>query len=131
MGETAAELPVTPVPAENQAAYIERLDAGGTPTGEQFLITASDLPGSVATFHNITIGRDAAAVDLVLDDAGVSRLHARIHGSPYEGFWLHDEGSSGGTYLNFERLGLAPRRLEHGDVIQFGRLMFRFILTSS
>lgn len=129
--QTAAGLPIRPAPTENQVAYIERLDAGGTPTGEQFLIAVSDLPGAVRTFHNITIGRDATAVDLVLDDAGVSRLHARIHGSTYEGYWLHDEGSAGGTYLNFERLGLAPRRLEHGDVIQFGRVMFRFVLTSS
>jgi predicted component of type VI protein secretion system len=84
----------------------------------------------MATFHNVTIGRDPEAVDFVLNDASVSRLHARIHGDAREGYWLHDEGSAGGTYLNFERLGLAPHRLEHGDVIQFGRVMFRFVLTS-
>lgn len=115
--------------SDMQIAYLERLDAGGVPTGEQLLITQSSLPGPT-TFYNVTIGRDPTAVDFVLEDAGVSRLHARIHGSASEGYWLHDEGSAGGTYLNFERLGLAPRRLEHGDVVQFGRLMFRFVLTS-
>lgn len=129
--EEAAAFPLATARPSTQAqiAYIERLDAGGMPTGEQFLITQSSLPG-LTTFYNVTIGRDLAAVDYVLDDAGISRLHARIHGSTAEGYWLHDEGSAGGTYLNFERLGLAPRRLEHGDVVQFGRLMFRFVLTS-
>jgi predicted component of type VI protein secretion system len=111
-------------------AYIERLDAGGTPTGERFIITDSALPSPAAALRNVTIGRDPAVVDIALDDATISRLHARIHGSAYDGYWLHDEGSAGGTYLNFERLGLAPRRLEHGDVIQFGRAMFRFVLAS-
>ncbi len=134
VGEGAEEAVAFPPPAARpsghaQVAYIERLDAGGVPTGEQFMITQSSLPG-LTTFYNVTIGRDPAAVDFVLDDAGISRLHARIHGNAAEGYWLHDEGSAGGTYLNFERLGLAPRRLEHGDVVQFGRLMFRFVLTS-
>jgi hypothetical protein len=129
--QTAAGPPANkPPPSETQVATIERLDAGGTPTGEQFLIADSALPAPALIFHNVTIGRDAAAVNIVLDDSSISRLHARIHGDAREGYWLHDEGSAGGTYLNFERLGLAPRLLEHGDVIQFGRVMFRFVLSS-
>jgi hypothetical protein len=128
--QTAGPPAQKPPPKETEVATIERLDAGGAPSGEQFLITGSALPGPALTFYNVTIGRDPAAVDIVLDDSSVSRLHARIHGDAREGYWLHDEGSAGGTYLNFERLGLAPRLLEHGDVIQFGRVMFRFVLSS-
>ena len=74
---------------------------------------------------NITIGRSREGVDLVLGDRSVSPLHARLRrrGGDY---WLYDEGSASGTFVNFERLGLAPRRLEEGDEILFGRLRARF-----
>ncbi len=79
--------------------------------------------------ENVTIGRDTRAAQIALPDASVSRLHARIRwrGSAY---WLYDEGSERGTYLNFERLGLAPRRLHDGDEIQIGRVRLHFRLRS-
>ena len=74
---------------------------------------------------SVTIGRDAQEVGLRLDDESVSGLHARIR---YRGgkFWLYDEGSAGGTFLNYERLGLTPKVLEDGDEIQLGRVRMRF-----
>lgn len=79
------------------------------------------------TGANLTLGRDTASAQLVLDDPSISRLHARVRRSGGE-FWLYDEGSQEGTFLNFERLGLAPRPLQDGDTVQFGRLTFRFRL---
>jgi hypothetical protein len=76
---------------------------------------------------NVTIGRDEAAAQLVLDDKSVGRLHARIRWRNGR-YWLYDEGSAGGTTLNFERLGLAPRPLQDDDQIQMGRLRLRFRL---
>jgi predicted component of type VI protein secretion system len=64
---------------------------------------------------------------IVLDQPGVARLHARIRRRDGR-YWLYDEGSASGTTLNFERLGLAPRELRAGDQIQIGRLRFRFVL---
>ncbi len=80
------------------------------------------------TAADVTIGRDAAAVDVVLDAPGVSRLHARIRRDAAGEYWLYDEGSEQGTFLNYERLGLAPRRLQHNDVVQLGALGLRFRL---
>ena len=80
------------------------------------------LPGD-----NVTIGRDEAVAQLVLDDKSVGRLHARIRWRDGR-YWLYDEGSAAGTTLNFERLGLAPRPLQDGDQIQMGRLRLRFRL---
>lgn len=80
------------------------------------------LPGD-----NVTLGRDAVAAQLVLDDRSVGRLHARIRWRNGR-YWLYDEGSAGGTTLNFERLGLAPQPLADGDQIQMGRLRLRFRL---
>jgi hypothetical protein len=76
---------------------------------------------------NVTIGRDETAAQLVLNDKSVGRLHARIRWRDGR-YWLYDEGSTGGTILNFERLGLAPRPLQDGDQIQLGRLRFCFRL---
>lgn len=77
---------------------------------------------------DVTLGREPEAVDIVLDDPGVSRLHARIRRAGSGEYWLYDEGSIQGTFLNHERLGLAPRPLEHGDLVQLGRVTLRFRL---
>lgn len=57
----------------------------------------------------------------------LASLHARIRHQEEE-YWLFDEGSAEGTYLNYERLGLAPRILQDGDVVQFGTVSYRFRL---
>lgn len=79
--------------------------------------------------NNITIGRDPRLVQVPLADQSVSRLHARIRRRKGE-YWLYDEGSAGGTYLNFERIGLAPHLLQEGDQIQLGRVLLRFHLAT-
>ena len=77
---------------------------------------------------NVTLGREPGTVDIVLDDPAVSRLHARIRRDATGVYWLYDEGSAAGTFLNHEQLGLAPRPLQHGDLVQLGRLTLRFRL---
>jgi len=77
---------------------------------------------------NVTLGREPNEVDIVLADAGVSRLHARIRRDDGGQYWLYDEGSATGTFLNHEPLGLAPRPLQDGDTVQLGRLSLRFRL---
>ena len=64
------------------------------------------------------IGRTAQN-DIVLDEDGVSRRHARIRGDP-SGFWISDLNSSNGTFVNGERLGTEPRRLRHLDRVELG-----------
>lgn len=106
------------------------------PAGEPLRAVLEPLPEDAAGAaalsvpdDNVTIGRAADDVDLVLEDKSVSPLHARIRrrgGS----FWLYDEGSEQGTLLNYERLGLAPRELHDGDEIQLGRVRLRFRLLS-
>lgn len=77
---------------------------------------------------DVTLGRDPDHVDIVMDDPTVSRLHARIRRNAAGEYWLYDEGSIEGTLLNYQRLGLAPRRLQHNDVLQMGRITLRFRL---
>lgn len=81
----------------------------------------------VLTQANTSIGRDTAVADLVLADASVARLHARILQQGDE-YWLYDEGSAAGTFHNYGRVGLAPQLLQDGDQIGLGRVQFRFRL---
>lgn len=91
------------------------------PTTAHLILLDQEADPLPLNSDNITIGRDPEVAQLVLDDESVSRLHARIRRRD-GAYWLYDEGSANGTYLEFERLGLAPRSLEHGSVIQFGQV---------
>jgi hypothetical protein len=109
--------PPPPPPPTGHVAVLEWAAPGET-GGEAIELLAD----------NVTLGREAGAVDIVLDDPAVSRLHARIRRDATGVYWLYDEGSAAGTFLNHEQLGLAPRPLQHGDVVQLGRLTLRFRL---
>ncbi len=81
----------------------------------------------VLSEDNVTIGRLAGSSTLQIPDRSISTLHARIRWQNGR-YWLYDEGSDTGTYLNEERLGLRPLSLSEGDTIRFGRLIYQFLL---
>ncbi|MDQ3986805.1 MAG: FHA domain-containing protein [Actinomycetota bacterium] len=66
----------------------------------------------------LTVGRSDKC-DLVLDDAYVSQMHARIF-SRGESFVLEDMGSTNGTYLNQRRI-TSPVELQRGDRVKIGK----------
>jgi SARP family transcriptional regulator, regulator of embCAB operon len=84
-----------------------------------------ELAGDVITLDAslVTIGRRADR-DLLLDDAGVSRVHAEIRRTG-DSYHLFDAGSANGTIVNGERVG--DHTLADGDVIRLGstELVFR------
>jgi predicted component of type VI protein secretion system len=44
------------------------------------------------------------------------------------GFLLLDNGSIAGTWVNYEPIPREGYRLAHGDMVNFGQLMYRFAL---
>jgi hypothetical protein len=71
-----------------------------------------------------TIGKQKDEVDVVLEDDSVSRIHARIF-TDNELVYLEDLNSTNGTFKNGLRLQpYEKRRLEEGDEIRFGKLLF-------
>jgi pSer/pThr/pTyr-binding forkhead associated (FHA) protein len=73
--------------------------------------------------EEVCIGRSAEC-DLMLNDAGVSRTHARIQRQG--GAWmLFDCGSANGTELNGAAV-TSPAQLRKGDRIRVGAVVFRF-----
>lgn len=66
-----------------------------------------------------TLGR-ARDCSLVLDENGVSRLHARLDYT-HEQVTITDLGSTNGTYVNRQRIEPhKPRRLKSGDTVNLG-----------
>jgi hypothetical protein len=103
--------------AKQSEAYLVRLKEDGQS------LTAPPIP--VIT-PEMTFGSDPIQATRILDDPSVSPLHARLKEENGE-YILSDEKSVAGTWVNYEPL-TAPRRLQHGDVLQIGRLSYRFIL---
>ncbi len=71
-----------------------------------------------------TVGRDATS-DIVLDDPLVSRRHAMICRLQGDAYYLIDEGSSNGSYLNAKRITL-PTLLNNGDRVTIGSASLSF-----
>ena len=104
------------------------------PVDESLIATlqlVEDAPGNrtaiVLDADNMAVGRDHEVAQIVFGDSSVARLHARIRKRNGR-YWLYDEGSANGTFLNHNRLGLSPRQLQDGDEIRLGRLLLRFHL---
>ncbi len=68
--------------------------------------------------HSLTIGRDDSA-ELVINDSGLSRLHASIHREA-EAVWIVDENSTNGTHVNGRSVPLDGMMLGDGDEISLG-----------
>ena len=99
------------VGAEGPALVVR---SGGGRAGEHF------APAGDRT----TIGRSPDC-DIFLDDVTVSRTHAVLVARD-GGFFIEDEGSLNGTFVNRRRIEQATR-LENGDEVQVGKYRLSFI----
>ena len=92
------------------------------------IITNSDLSTKeikLSTKKEIaTIGRDCSNI-IVLDDAHVSRSHARIKYNKYNAYFT-DLGSHHGSYLNGNRV--LYEQLKNGDRLKIGGCDIQFII---
>ena len=92
-------------------ATLSILDSDGA-TAKQWAI--GDVP--------VIVGR-SAAVDVKVDDEGLSRRHFMI-ARDGEDYLLRDLSSRNGTWVHGHRTSAA--RLHHNDCILAGRTLFRF-----
>ena len=104
-----------------------------SPNAAAFLLRLSDQeeagsePPVPITAAEMTFGRDANLATLVVDDASLDGLHARLVRDEDGCFRLLDEGSVAGTWINYTPVGREGAPLEHGDILHIGRVSFRFI----
>ncbi len=80
------------------------------------------------TASEITFGLDPSLASFVLDNPSVEGLHARLVRQEDGSFRLIDQGSVAGTWVNYAEVPEEGQVLQHGDLIHFGRVGFRFTL---
>jgi len=78
----------------------------------------------------IVFGTDPVQCTRILDDPSISSVHARLRLTDDGGYLLMDNGSIGGTWVNYEPVRRDGYRLAHGDMVNFGQLTYRFMLKS-
>ena len=100
-----------------QEAYINDLQ-GKTDKQAHMLDERPKMIGRVA-------GKDIEHMDyIVVNESTISRRHALIEYKDYS-FWIIDQGSSNGTFINNERIN-NEFRLKHGDKIRLHNCEFEF-----
>ena len=104
-------------------AYLARLADDGSPLAGADPIS---LPGRESTF-----GSDPTQSTVVLDHPSLSLLHARLRREPDGSYRLLDENSVAGTWVNFTLIPREGQILQHGDMINFGSLTYRFVLAKA
>ena len=112
-------IPSKPARLPDAPAFLIRLTNGGEP--------ASATPIPIAE-KEMTFGTDPVQSIRVLDDPSIAPLHARIKQLEGGLFMIYDHGSIAGTWVNFELVTRDGRRLQHGDRIHFGQMLYRFDL---
>lgn len=91
-------------------------------------LTAAPVSPIPLAEKEITFGSDPVESTYVLDDPSLDPRHARLTQTEDGAYLLADAGTIAGTWVNFEPLGKEGHLLQHGDVIHFGQLTFRFEL---
>lgn len=116
--------PITPGDPVAGDDMVDELGVGDA--GAALVVRQGPKAGSrfALTGELVTAGRHPDS-DIFLDDITVSRRHAELrHGA--DGIWsAYDAGSLNGTYLNRERIEVAP--LRHGDELQIGKFKLVFV----
>jgi pSer/pThr/pTyr-binding forkhead associated (FHA) protein len=113
------------------------LDRSKLPGGREVKATLEVLEGDASHTapielfgDNTRLGRDEELVQVAFENRAVSRLHARIKVEPDprggESFVLYDEGSTSGTYVNLQPVGIKGQRLHDNDTIHLGPVRMRF-----
>ncbi len=79
--------------------------------------------------QEITFGSDPRRATQVLESPTVDGLHARLSRTDEGEFVLSDQNSVAGTWVNYAPVTAAGARLEHGDLVHIGKVIFRFEFT--
>ena len=122
-GESGSAMTYTPDDGEDDPAEIlEDLGVKGPA-----LVVRSGGGRAGETFHpegeRTTIGRSPDC-EIFLDDVTVSRNHAVLVERDGR-FFVEDQGSLNGTFVNRRRIDNAP--LENGDEVQIGKYRLTFV----
>jgi hypothetical protein len=120
---------VAVLPAEEQQSIFHR----SVKKAPAFLLPLTEDGSNPVTGNlqlgakEIRLGSDASKVDFYLKDPSIEVLHAIIYRQETS-YSVSDQGSLAGTWINYNRLSAGQQILNHGDIIHFGILAYRFLL---
>lgn len=137
----AAPLPIAPSPAvksKRQRASLKKTESGSRSKKDSsaasfFRINADGQVMVAAPIlvykQEIVFGTDPVQCNQIMDDPSISSVHARLRKMDDGGYFLLDNNSIAGTWVNYEPIPREGYRLAHGDMVHFGQLIYRFVLS--
>ena len=118
--------PIVPIPAKprpftspDAPARLARIAAGEAQLTGDFIALSQEV---------IRLGSDPHQADYVFDSEAVDGLHAQIMRTAGGQYVIRDAGSITGTWVNYVQSAPDGTLMEHGDLIQIGREVYRFEL---
>ncbi|MEN6392662.1 MAG: FHA domain-containing protein [Anaerolineaceae bacterium] len=114
-----------------QADYVQEAPSP-TPPVLAYLLPISDneskqnIAPIPITKEQFIIGRDNLLASLILDNPTIEPEHACITYRKDHQFFLTDQGTRAGTWVNYMPVSEEGIILEQGDLIHFGNVTFRF-----
>jgi hypothetical protein len=72
------------------------------------------------------IGSDPLQARLVIARAALDDVHARLFRTEQGEYWLRDQNSIAGTWVNFAPITTKGVKLKHGDLIHFAKALYKF-----
>jgi hypothetical protein len=72
------------------------------------------------------IGSDPIQARFVIANAALDDVHARLSRTEQGEYWLRDQNSIAGTWVNFAPITSKGVKLRHGDLIHFAKALYRF-----
>lgn len=86
----------------------------------------SEAPIPISSDETV-LGRDSSQVTWALSDPALAPVHARIRYKDGQ-YWLLDEGTIAGSWINFTEVPPLGAPIRHGDLVHLGTTTFRFSL---
>lgn len=98
-------------------AYLLRVGEDGEPlTGKIISVTTKE----------ITFGSDPKRSTITIDDPAIKSLHARLWRDENDSFFIADNNTAAGTWINFAPVSNDGCQVENGDLIHVAKAAFRF-----
>jgi hypothetical protein len=76
--------------------------------------------------QELKIGRDQKQATLVLNSKAIENVHATITRNKDGDYWIADNRTAAGTWVNYVPVTYQGIPLSHGDLIHFGKFSYQF-----